>query len=733
MTEDQLLCKLIHHDLRDDLKAYRVLVTARPCPAIDLLCADEIIQRHVALSGFTANSRDAFLKSYGLLLYGSERWSCDIQGKLDALLVHLSSNDVEEMTYLPFISTLLVHALPTTIISELPKLETKLFCYLITSLLGRDVSSPTSSSACPIFKSLSESQVGALRSLASFAFRITCDQQLIFKGSYLVKEMSSNAAPELEEGALRTVCDRLTFSCLASDFGGVVGVEVRQFLHLLIQELLTAYHLLLLGCRTSPEYSTSFEESLEGFVASSAFGSSFSQVLPFLASLIPVNCAVRFFRCLTNNPYLALSMKSQERVHVRSVVLRCFHEWCLSLDGDNASVDDLKTRKCVANGLARFLRFQCWIHRSLDCKHSPAIVNYIKCAPDPLAYASGLCLHFCATFDSVLSTVFSRPQSIEYLSLEFSDSGKRPHLHELYKLISSSKRLKTLRIRFSDTSWISQPSQNHIIWSLLVNATTENHTVSNLLLNFGNNLVIGRVTLDTGFLNNMANLSRLYVDWPFVPTSFGPLIQLVGDNSRITHFALRSGQQFIFENPELNPLCSLFQSNRNLICVDLGFTRDYFSVPSVQATDTDWCWAVRQHPALQQFSFDTLQFAVKGSQLFEIVRILLCRRTVCDTKPYAKPLREVRIRMQEDLFDAEHDQLCRKIREELCLEDDCKIDLRRRCTRSKLSDGPVDSQFQPITLWHEVDDDVLPSCNAVRATSTLCANAPSNCQCDMSQ
>ena len=297
LSESHILYKVIHRTLSSDLRSYHLLVTARPCPAIDWLFALNLIRRHIVLSGFTKVSRDKFFDSYGKLLYGDSDWSGCRRQKLKTLLKHIDSHGIGEMSYLPFFSTLLVYALPKTIISELPKTKTLLLCYLLMSLLKRDSSPSTCRSACPIFDKLSNTQLTALRRLASFAFQITVDRQLIFDSASLVRDISSGSATDVEKSEFKLVCDCLTFSFPSFRIVQELAVENRQFIHLSIHELLTAYHLLLL--LLSKEKLTydaiSFEDSLSEIIRSTDYGSRFTQVLPFLASLTPVEYGVRFF------------------------------------------------------------------------------------------------------------------------------------------------------------------------------------------------------------------------------------------------------------------------------------------------------------------------------------------------------------------------------------------------------------------------------------------------------
>ena len=680
LSESHVLYKVTHRTLsRSDLRSYHLLVTARPCPAIDWLFEIDLIRRHIVLSGFTKVSRDKFFASYGKLLYNDSDWSGCMRQKLNTLLKHIDSHGIGEMTYLPFFSTLLVYALPKTIISELPKTKTRLLCYLLMSLLKRDSSPSTCRSACPIFNFLSKTQLTALRRLASFAFQMTVDGQLIFDSALLVRDISSGSTTDVEKYEFQLVCDCLTFSFPSFRIVQEVAVENRQFIHLSIHELLTAYHLLLLLLSKEKLScdATSFEGSLSEIIRSTAFGSRFTEVLPFLASLTPVEYVVRFFRCLVDPVHLEKhSWRRLSPTRICGVVCSCFHEWCLTFDSLAASEEDLAIKKHVAIRLMRSFsgakRFT-YTHyapftelKSLTEKSASCLLNVITCAPD--VFKSLTLPLWCKTSHEAraLSTVLRYQAKCERLSIsckkhkwKLSDGNatqqtfQEEYYADLCKYISQSTCLKS--VKFKEIGDVSLDTGTILS---LPDALSKNSTISSLHL-----VSVSLVPRESNVrlisaLDSMINLRRLFIHTT-VPDYFLPTLQLKC-LTRLTHITFWS----TINQAALDSLCSVIRHNKNLTSLAIW---PYGKPKDVAIADI--AWEIRRHPTLQQLGIHLQGFDLTKSAMLDFLRILVCRNSLRGALA-EPPLRELRVFFMSDDIASE---ARRVLEDELHEDDECMI------------------------------------------------------------
>ena len=683
LSESHVLYKVIHRTLSSDLRSYHLLVTARPCPAIDWLFALDLIKRHIVLSGFTKVSRDKFFASYGKLLYSDSDWSGCMRQKLKTLLKHIDSHGIGEMTYLPFFSTLLVYALPKTIISELPKTKTLLLCYLLMSLLKRDSSPSTCRSACPIFKLLSKTQLTALRRLASFAYQMTAHRQLIFDSALLVQDISSGSTTDVEKSEFKLVCDCLTFSFPSFRIVQEVAVENRQFIHLSIHELLTAYHLLLLLLSKEKLScdATSFEDSLSVIISSTEFGSRFTQVLPFLASLSPVEYAVRFFRCLLDpvhsHRHIVDSYFKHSRIRVRGIVFSCFHEWCLSFDSVAASEEDLAIKKHVAIRLMRSLPWagpacrgvftNFTVLERLTGKSASYLINLITCAPDVF---KSLILPLCCKTSNearVFSTILRYQTKCERLSISFekhewklSDGNatqqtfQEEYHADLCKYISQSTCLKTVYLKGIDDDSLDTGTVGS-----LQDAFSENRTILSLHLDFSSRVPRESHIRLISALDSMINLRRLHIKTT-VPDYFLQTLQLKCV-TRLTHISILC---CTIDQAALDLLCSVIRHNKNLTSLSI--------LPVSEAEDVaiaDIAWEIRRHPTLQQLEIDLGRLHQTKSAMLDFLRILVCRKSLRGAIAET-PLRELRVLLLTTNIASE---ARRVLEDELHEDDECMI------------------------------------------------------------
>ena len=703
LWESHVLYKVIHRTLSSDLQSYHLLVTARPCPAIDWLFALNLIRRHIVLSGFTKVSRDKFFASYGKLLYSDSDWSGCMRQKLKTLLKHIDSHGIGEMTYLPFFSTLLVYALPKTIISELPKTKTLLLCYLLMSLLKRDSSPSTCRSACPIFNLLSKTQLTALRRLASFAFQMTVDRQFDFDSASLMRNISSGSATDAEKSEFKLVCDCLTFSFPSFRIVQEVAVENRQFIHLSIHELLTAYHLLLL--LLSKEMlscdATSFEDSLSNIILSTGFGSRFTQVLPFLASLTPVEYAVRLFRCLMDPVHL----ETYSWTRTCGVVFSCFHEWCLSFDSAAASEEDLAIKKHVAIRLmcSEIGRYTIPIELESGTKKSAScLVNVITCAPDVFKRVR-LSLWCKASNEARrFSTVLRYQTKCEHLSISCRKRERKlldGHATqqtfqeecdaELCKYISQSTCLKTV-----DFEKIGEGSLDTGTVGSLRDALSENSTISSLLLNFS--CMAPRESYIRLFsaLDSMINLRRLHIgiQCVIVPDYLLPTLCQLKCVTRLTHISFSSPT---IGQAALDLLCSVIRHNKNL--TSLTIKRDG---KAERVAIADIAWEIRRHPTLQQLNIDLSRFHMTKSAMLDFLRILVCRNSLrgAIAEP---PLRELRVSFRSDDIASE----ARRVLEDELHEDDECIITFDSCGEEHILRTTKMLKQEPTGWWHLQEDE----------------------------
>ena len=705
LSESHVLYKVIHRTLSSDLQSYHLLVTARPCPAIDWLFALNLIRRHIVLSGFTKVSRDKFFDSYGKLLYSDSDWSGCMQQKLKTLLKHINSHGIGEMTYLPFFSTLLVYALPKTIISELPKTKTLLLCYLLMSLLKRDSSPSTCRSACPIFNLLSKTQLMALRRLASFAFQMTVDRQLIFDSASLVRAISSGSTTDVEKSEFKLVCDCLTFSFPSFRIVQEVTVENRQFIHLSIHELLTAYHLLLLLLSKEKLScdATSFEDSLSEIISSTTFGSRFTEVLPFLASLTPVEYAVRFFRCLVDH----VDFRKHSLTRIRGIVCSCFHEWCLSFDSIAASEEDLAIKKHVAIGLMRSLgeiaRFSADFTNfteleRLTKKSASYLINLITCAPD--VFKSQTLPLWCKTSNEarVLSTVLRYQTKCEHLSISYEkrkwklldgnatqQTFQEEYYADLCKYISQSTCLKTVYLVKIDDDSLDTGTVGS-----LTDALSENSTISSLHLSFS-----GTVPRDSNIrlisaLDSMINLRRLYIDTNVLDNVLPTLLQLKCV-TRLTHISFHCST---IDQAALDLLCSVIRHIKNLTSLAIWPRNE-----PERVAIADIAWEIRRHPTLQLFCINLNGFHLTKSDVLDFLRILVCRKSLRGAIAET-PLRELEVRFTSHDIASE---ARRVLEDELHEDDECMISFANSGVPTLRTTKML--KQEPTRRWHEQEEE----------------------------
>ncbi|XP_065194815.1 uncharacterized protein LOC135826107 [Sycon ciliatum] len=277
---DSVLYRLITRDLEDISPYYLLLLTARPCPTIRWLWEVGDIDRYLSLRGFDQVSRADFFERYGSLHYGPD-WS-SMRRNLTVFLRKLDSLHVGRLTYLPFMATLCVHAMPRADPSSLPHCATQLLQLLVMALLKRDLrSGPGRSRQFSQFAHLRGPQQKAMQEMAAFAYRMTAERAMVVEDAGDDSPWSGLAADVSEEFESLLSCLTLTFD----ETGTEQSLTMRQFVHLTIQELLCAYH--IVRQLQEEDGTTSFCECFSAVVRATNFGEQFTHLLVYVSGLAP--------------------------------------------------------------------------------------------------------------------------------------------------------------------------------------------------------------------------------------------------------------------------------------------------------------------------------------------------------------------------------------------------------------------------------------------------------------
>ncbi|XP_065195300.1 uncharacterized protein LOC135826626 [Sycon ciliatum] len=279
---DSVLYRLITRDLEDISPHYLLLLTARPCPTIHWLWEVGDIDPYLSLRGFDQVSRADFFERYGSLHYGPD-WS-SMRRNLTVFLRKLDSLHVGRLTYmyLPFMATLCVHAMPRADRSSLPHCATQLLQLLVMALLKRDLrSGPGRSRQFSQFAHLRGPQQEAMQEMAAFAYRMTAERAMVVEDDGDDSPWSGLAADVSEEFESLISCLTLTFD----ETGTEQSLTMRQFVHLTIQELLCAYH--IVRQLQEEDGTTSFCECFSAVVRATNFGEQFTHLLVYVSGLAP--------------------------------------------------------------------------------------------------------------------------------------------------------------------------------------------------------------------------------------------------------------------------------------------------------------------------------------------------------------------------------------------------------------------------------------------------------------
>ena len=689
MTEEHVLYHVIHRSMSEFLGLYSLLVTSRPCPDINDVLEHVDVDRSVILSGFGEKSRKKFFSSYGASAYGREVWSGGLSARLNLLLARMSSGSVREMTFLPFIAALLVHSLPNIEIEILPKSAAHLTCFLISSLVQkRTATARPSQSYCSIFPRLNEKFVHSLRKLASFAYSMTIKRQSVFSCSLL--ETNSFVGGS-DHGEMRMLLDCLTFSFFGRSGEEFGQVEMKQFIHLSVQELLTAYHLV---CLAMADNELLFETALSDILSETEFGSQFTEVLSFIAALIPPTSSIRFFCALTSHEMLKTTVNGQDYPISRNIWV-CFHEWHQSLVSDQ-SFDHLTLEKRVCISLAKVFNgclYQYCISDVLPMQ------RFIECTSGQLTHISITCPeHLIITLLSALCTSQLKLQYLNIESFFFSVVSDDRLLvdisSQLSTLVEHSAHLHYLSFRLN--RWLPRFSE----YFSKALRKSQTFTITSLSLP-----VLGH--LDVLPAARMRELCQLRLN-TIRCKDLAFLLAEIASNCNLTHLSVHFPAPEAFDLKCFTPLLvKVIQSTPKLQSLELDGshvgirTTPYvfaYVIPTTPFDEiVDLFKAVRQHDAIYQFTLDCELLRLGVSELVDALRVLVGKRDFDQADITSNPVRQVRVNL--DYRDDATAQCVKWAKEEMPENTDCTIDLRP--VRFQKDDS-IPSIFDHFFMWYEM-------------------------------
>ena len=695
LADEHLLHKLVYRSLSDCLGDHLLLVCARPCPQVNLLFGGSRIDLHVVQSGFSWECRTQFFSMYGRLVYGERVWVDTMEPKLYPVLDHLEESNASEMTFLPFIATILVHSLSSIDVNRLPKSTAHLLCYLLSSLVQGGTPLKTKPNPpCPVFHSLECSTVENLRLLASFAYQMTIEGRVVFSQSPFESALSEVCG---ESYALKKVHDCLTFSF--SDVSEAVqgNVEKRQFIHLSVHEVLTAYHVISL--LLNDEF-VAFEESMSRLLLETNFGSQFTMTLPFIASLVPVDHAIRFFQCITCHQ--KVNELNGERI--RPVVWHCYANWFQSLiDYDVPGSLHQQTLKKVCVSLSSFFLGQ--LHVLPVFNESSDMSSAVQFLKHTTGLLSDIDIsHTSVWGDQVCSSVYTYHKEVKHLTL-VGISLINPVVVRLCCLISESTDLESF------TFFLHQCPSRY--FRKICSALSQNQTITHLDLD-----IPDREQLDLSheelpryvqFLDNMKCLSHLRIHCA-KPATCTAVLDTACVTTQLTHLSVEAVRWEGFRPDQCAKLLrKVLQVNTKLQSLGCGgsilfITTDTVDPSPLSPCMLDLCRAVRQHGALEQFEFRCVFFRLSDSRLVDALCELVGKTSCDDPKLSTGCLREIRVHLAR--WNTPDGILRKKFVEgQLCHRDGCVIDIRVNPRHHEsIEVHPGCCWSKKIKMWYERRD-----------------------------
>ena len=678
MTEEHVLYHVIHRSMSEFLGLYSLLVTSRPCPDINDVLEHVDVDRCVILSGFGEESREKFFSSYGASAYGREVWSGGLSARLELLLDRMSSRSVREMTFLPFIAALLVHSLPNIEIEILPKSAAHLTCFLISSLVQkRTATAKPSQSYCSIFPRLNEKFVHTLRKLASFAYSMTIKRQSVFSCSLL--ETNSFVGGS-NHGEMRMLLDCLTFSFFGRSGEEIGQVEMKQFIHLSVQELLTAYHLVCLAMRDD---ELLFETALSDLLSETGFGSQFTEVLIFIAALIPPTSSIRFFCALTSQEKLKTTVNWHNII--RWQIWECFQQWHQSLVSDQ-SFDHLTVEKRVCRSLAKVFNGFLYCHAF---EAFLSVQRFIECSSGQLTHISISCNE--PDTSTLLSALCTSQLKLQYLNLELLNCSFVSDIDDW--LVHVSSKVSTLVERSAYLHYLGFffSTLSPRFSEYISEALCKNQSITSLSLPVPGHL-------DVLLAARMRELCQLRLQ-PIRCKDLAFLLAEIASNCNLTHLSVHILDGEAFDSKCFTPLLvKAIKSTPKLQSLELdGFRFDTHTTPFDEIVDL--LKAVRQHDALSQFTLDRNLLRLGVSELVDALRVLVGKRDFDQTDITSNPVRQVRVNL--DLRNSKDAvaQCVEWAKEEMPENTDCTIHLRSVLLGKGDS---IPSIFDRFDMWYEM-------------------------------
>ena len=684
MTEEHVLYHVIHRSMSEFLGLYSLLVTSRPCPDINDVLEHVDVDRCVILSGFGEESRKKFFSSYGASAYGREVWSGGLSARLELLLAGMSSGSVREMTFLPFIAALLVHSLPNIEIEILPKSAAHLTCFLISSLVQkRTATAKLSQSYCSIFPRLNEKFVHSLRKLASFAYSMTIKRQSVFSCSLF--ETNSFVGGS-DHGEMRMLLDCLTFSFFGRSGEEFGQVEMKQFIHLSVQELLTAYYLVWLSMTDD---GLLFETALADLLSETEFGSQFTQVLYFIAALIPPTSSIRFFCALTSHEELKTTINCQHNP-ISWYIWECFQEWHQSLVSDQ-SFDHLTVEKRVCSSLAKVFNGR-FLYSGITDMAFLSLQRFIECSSGQLTHISITCCDQDAS--ALLSALCTSQLKLQYLKL--NPLIPYPFSEDDGWVVDASSQLSTLVEHNAHLHYLSflfylRPPR---FFEYISEALCKNQTITSLSLPFFGHL-------DVLLAARMRELCQLKLK-PIRCKDLAFFLAEIAPNCNLTHVSVVVQDVKAFDSKCFTPLLvKAIQSIPKLQSLELD-EMDLLSyvIPTTTFDEiVDLFKAVRQHDALSQFTLDCKLLRLGVSELVDALRVLVGKRDFDQTDITSNPVRQVRVNLDYRNSKDAAAQCVKWAKEEMPENTDCTIELRPIHLQK---DDSIPSIFDHVNMWYEM-------------------------------
>eukprot|EP00117_Sycon_ciliatum_P029324 scpid20449/ scgid0528/ len=578
---DSVLYRLITRDLEDISPYYLLLLTARPCPTIHWLWEVGDIDRYLSLRGFDQVSRADFFERYGSLHYGPD-WS-SMRRNLTVFLRKLDSLHVGRLTYLPFMATLCVHAMPRADPSSLPHCATQLLQLLVMALLKRDLrSGPGRSRQFSQFAHLRGPQQKAMQEMAAFAYRMTAERAMVVEDAGDDSPWSGLAADVSEEFESLLSCLTLTFD----DTRAGQSLAMRQFVHLTVQELLCAYHVI----RQFEEEDglSAFNKCFSTVVRATNLGDQFTYLLVYIAGMATPTQHVAIFHAMMTEMYAEQESASSStrlsgrryRTHLSMILFKMLseaHQATAQDDQQRARQQAETPLSVVAKSIANFN--DNWIR--LPTEHSKDLLQDVG-ASDALVLlqlADGL-------FTTIMDLPIGRTHSISASDI-------------FETLLLYQGNCTDLRIRLHTSQ-----GEDRAFCRFLSSFTGVFSFLSDLELTCENTYIFSQEEIDllAAVLSSMASLKVLRIQKAKMePLVFRSLTEAIKTNSYVQRLAIGKVTESLWQ-----PTCELIAGTQHID--HLSIRVNFRSCSDVSGYSHQLCKALEQNSSLRQF-------AVFGSKL----------------------------------------------------------------------------------------------------------------------